>query len=188
MKKILVIDNYDSFVYNLVCILQKFRDFSVDIFKNDKISLEEVQNYNKILLSPGPGIPQEAGIMPLIIKEFASQKSILGVCLGHQAIAECFGTELVNLPEPLHGVSSPIQIKKSDYLFEGIPNSFQIGHYHSWVVSEKLGQDLESLAVDDKNNLMAIRHQHYDLRGVQFHPESILTEYGEKIIQNWLTH
>ena len=133
--KILVIDNYDSFVYNLVHILKGLAVETVDVIKNDKININEVAGYDKILLSPGPGIPKDAGLMPAIIQKYASSKSILGVCLGHQAIAECFGGTLINLKEPLHGIASDITIMKQDYLFANLPTHFKIGHYHSWVVN-----------------------------------------------------
>lgn len=184
--KILVIDNYDSFVYNLVHILKGLAVETVDVIKNDKININEVAGYDKILLSPGPGIPKDAGLMPAIIQKYASSKSILGVCLGHQAIAECFGGTLINLKEPLHGIASDITIMKQDYLFANLPTHFKIGHYHSWVVNTQLTAELEVLAKDDKDNIMALKHIDFDVRGVQFHPESILTEYGKNIIENWI--
>lgn len=186
--KILVIDNYDSFVFNLVHILHELGFNQIDVRKNDQIRLEEVINYDKILLSPGPGLPENSGIMPEIIKTFGTQKSILGVCLGHQAIAESFGGKLINLKEPLHGIASAINIKKTDYLFDKIPANFKIGHYHSWVVANDLPTGLECIATDSSHNIMAIRHQTYDLRGVQFHPESVLTEHGKQFIYNWANH
>lgn len=186
--KILVIDNYDSFVYNLVHILKGLAVETVDVIKNDKIDINEVAGYDKILLSPGPGIPKDAGLMPTIIQQYAASKSILGVCLGHQAIAECFGGSLYNLKEPLHGIASDISIIKQDYLFANLPPHFKIGHYHSWVVNAQLPSKLEILAKDDKNNIMALKHIDFDVRGVQFHPESILTEYGKNIIENWINH
>ena len=186
--KILVIDNYDSFVFNLVHILHELGFNQIDVRKNDQIILKEVDNYDKILLSPGPGLPKNAGIMPEIIKTFGTKKSILGVCLGHQAIAESFGGKLINLKEPLHGIASAINIKKTDYLFDKIPTSYKIGHYHSWVVANDLPAELECIATDSNQNIMAIRHKTYDLRGVQFHPESVLTEYGKQLIYNWANH
>ncbi len=187
--KILVINNYDSFVYNLVHLIHSIRNEEVTVIKNDKISLEGIQAFDKILLSPGPGLPKEAGIMPSLIKHFASEKSILGVCLGHQAIAEAFASTLINLEEPLHGVSSQIKILKEDYLFQDCPTHFKIGHYHSWCVEESsLSADLEILAKDENGNIMSIRHKKFDLRGVQFHPESILTENGKQILTNWINH
>jgi anthranilate synthase component II len=185
--KVLVIDNYDSFVFNLVHMLYNLNVEDITVIKNDKISLDEIQSYDKILLSPGPGIPKDAGLMPQIIKQFAPTKSILGVCLGHQAIAECFGASLKNLEEPLHGVASTINILEENYLFEKCPKTFHIGHYHSWVVEENtLANDLEILAKDEKGNIMSIGHKTYDVRGVQFHPESVLTENGMQIITNWI--
>lgn len=186
--KILVIDNYDSFVYNLVHILQALQIGSIDVIKNDEVELQSVKAYDKILLSPGPGIPKNAGLMPTIIQQYASAKSILGVCLGHQAIGENFGGTLINLNEPLHGIASDITILKQDYLFENVPLRFKIGHYHSWVVNHPLPKEIEILANDEKGNIMALKHIVYDVRGVQFHPESILTEHGKTIIENWIKH
>jgi len=184
---ILVIDNYDSFVFNLVLILRNIANVtSVTVKKNDKINLQEVASFDKILLSPGPGVPKDAGLMPQIIKEFSSTKSILGVCLGHQAIAEAFGGSLRNLASPLHGVASNIQLKKEDYLFEKTSATFKIGHYHSWVVNNDLPNELECMAYDKDKNIMAIRHKKFDVRGVQFHPESVLTEHGIQMITNWI--
>ena len=184
--RILVIDNYDSFVYNLVHILKSLEVETVDVIQNDKINIDEVAGYNKILLSPGPGIPKYAGLMPAILQQYATSKSILGVCLGHQAIAECFGGTLINLKEPLHGIASDITIIQQDYLFANLPLHFKIGHYHSWVVSTQLPKELEILAKDDKDNIMALKHVYFDVRGVQFHPESILSEHGKTIIENWI--
>lgn len=186
--KILVIDNYDSFVYNLIHIIKELNFKDITIIKNDKISIDEVAQYDKILLSPGPGIPKNAGIMPEVIQRYAATKSILGVCLGHQAIAEAFGAKLINLPEPLHGIDSQMIIEKPDYLFEKIPSKIQIGHYHSWVVSLEDSDEIEILAKDERNNVMAIKHKLFDLRGVQFHPESVLTEYGKEMIKNWISN
>ncbi len=187
MKKILVIDNYDSFVFNLVHIIREL-GYQPDVFRNDKISLEAVNQYDKILLSPGPGIPSEAGIMLELIKEYAPTKSILGVCLGHQAIGEAFGGELLNLPEVLHGISSRVTIIDiEETLFKDLPNQFKIAHYHSWVVKEKsIEGKLVVTARDAQGNLMALRHPRFDVHGVQFHPESVLTEYGKQMINNWL--
>jgi anthranilate synthase component 2 len=187
--KILVIDNYDSFVFNLVHMLYNLGVEDITVVKNDKISLDEIESYDKILLSPGPGIPKDAGLMPEIITCFAPSKSILGVCLGHQAIAEIFGATLKNLEEPLHGIASSITIFQENYLFEDCPKNFKIGHYHSWVVEEKsIVNELEILAKDEKGNIMAIGHKTYNVRGVQFHPESVLTENGKQIIANWIKH
>lgn len=185
--KILVLDNYDSFTYNLVYIIRQlgYGD-RMDVFRNDKISLEDVAQYDKILLSPGPGIPSEAGIMPELLNRYAAEKSILGVCLGHQAIGETFGGSLINLSEVLHGVASQVKVER-DLLFEGIPDTFPIGRYHSWVIDEStLSSDLEMIAKTPDGQIMAVRHKQFAVRGVQFHPESILTENGVKIIQNWL--
>lgn len=184
--KILVVDNYDSFVYNLVHILYNLGVDEVEVLKNDKIDLESINNFDKILLSPGPGIPKEAGLMPEIIKRFASSKSILGICLGHQAIAESFGGSLINMQTPLHGVASALTITQEDYLFDGISSGINVGHYHSWIVDNKLPDTLEVLATDESGNIMALRHKEYDVRGLQFHPESVLTESGIAMIANWL--
>lgn len=184
--KILVIDNYDSFVFNLVHMLYALGVEHVEVVKNNQFNIEAVAEYDKILLSPGPGIPEEAGLMPEVIKRYASSKSILGVCLGHQAIAESFGGKLLNLGTPLHGVASQIQFSEADYLFDGLPQNFAIGHYHSWVVDAALPPSLKLLAQDAAGNIMAIKHAEFDLRGVQFHPESILTEHGIKIMENWI--
>ncbi|MEP6795330.1 MAG: aminodeoxychorismate/anthranilate synthase component II [Saprospiraceae bacterium] len=186
--KILVIDNYDSFVYNLVHMLYNLGVADIDIVKNDKVDLNMITTYDKILLSPGPGIPDEAGLMKKVIEMYAPSKSILGICLGHQAIGEVFGGTLVNLDEPLHGVASRITIIHNDYLFENTPSQFDIGHYHSWVVSPKVPDAIEILAKDEYGNIMAMKHKIYDVRGVQFHPESVLTEYGKTIIGNWINH
>ncbi len=185
--KILVLDNYDSFTYNLVYIVRQLGYGEVmDVFRNDKISLEEVDKYDKILLSPGPGVPSEAGIMPELIARYAAEKSILGVCLGHQAIGEAFGGSLTNLSEVLHGVASKVSVQE-DLLFKQIPDIFSIGRYHSWVIEEStLSPDLEVIARTPDQQIMAVRHKKFNVRGVQFHPESILTENGAKIMQNWL--
>ncbi|SEF97396.1 anthranilate synthase component II [Algoriphagus boritolerans] len=185
--KILVLDNYDSFTYNLVYIVRQLGyGTKMDVFRNDKISLEDIDQYDKIILSPGPGLPSEAGIMPELLKQYAETKSILGVCLGHQAIGEAFGGSLINLSEVLHGVASNVTIQK-DLLFEGIPDTFNIGRYHSWVIDEStLSPDLEVIARTPDQQIMAVRHKKLNVRGVQFHPESILTENGVKIMQNWL--
>ena len=187
--KILVFDNYDSFTYNLVHLVEKITHEKVDVFRNDQIALEKVKEYDKIILSPGPGIPEEAGLLLPLIKEYASTKSILGVCLGHQAIGEAFGGKLINLSTVYHGVATPIQIdskKKSD-LFKDLPDTIEVGRYHSWIIDEKnFPEELEITARDENNYIMALQHKKYDVRGVQFHPESILTPDGEKIMRNWL--
>lgn len=186
--KILVIDNYDSFVYNIVHILRNEPDVEVDVVYNDQIDIATVNQYDKILLSPGPGIPSEAGQLMEVIERFATEKPMLGVCLGHQALSEYFGGSLTNLERPLHGVQSALSTALPDYLFEETPNTFQIGHYHSWVVDPGSLEQLEVTAVDEQGNVMAIRHPLHDIRGVQFHPESILTEHGKQLIKNWLKH
>lgn len=185
--KILVLDNYDSFTYNLVYIIRElgYGD-SMDIIRNDKISLEEVDAYDKILLSPGPGLPSEAGIMPELIKKYAPSKDILGVCLGHQAIGEAFGAGLINLTEVVHGVASKIKIKP-DLLFDGLPEYFTVGRYHSWVIdATMLPEVLEVTSKTPDGQIMAIKHKEFEVRGLQFHPESILTENGVQIIKNWI--
>jgi anthranilate synthase component 2 len=185
--KILVLDNYDSFTYNLVHIIRAL-GHPMDIFRNDKISLEEVKKYDKILLSPGPGIPDEAGIMKQVIKEYGPTKSILGICLGHQGIGEVYGATLFNIPKVLHGVTSSVTLRDSDeYLFEGVPKIFQGTHYHSWAVrAESITPELEVTAVNDEGLVMGLRHVSHDVRGLQFHPESIMTPEGPKMIANWL--
>lgn len=186
--KILVVDNYDSFVYNIVHLLYEIGVAEIDVIKNDELDFSTIDDYDKIVLSPGPGIPENAGMMPQLLKEFAATKSILGICLGHQAIAEYFGTQLINLAAPLHGVASEIEILKDDYLFQNLPTNFKIGHYHSWVVSLAISDDLEILAKDGFGNIMALKHKNYDVLGLQFHPESILTENGKTILTNWINH
>jgi anthranilate synthase component II len=185
--KILVLDNYDSFTYNLVYIIRQLGfGNQMEIYRNDKISLEAVDQYDKILLSPGPGVPADSGIMPQLLKQYAAKKSILGVCLGHQAIGEAFGGDLTNLSEVLHGVASEVKVEQ-DLLFEGIPETFKIGRYHSWVINESsLSPDLEVIARTPDQQIMAVRHKKFQVRGVQFHPESILTENGVQLIKNWL--
>lgn len=186
MKKILVIDNYDSFTYNLVHYLEAF-GCDVTVKRNDKLTLEEVDAFDKIVLSPGPGIPDEAGLLKSIIKTYASSKSILGVCLGLQAIAEVFGGSLINLDTVYHGMASTIKIVAKDaVLYRNIPETLEVGRYHSWIVSPKLPTDLVVTSVDDEGQIMSLKHKHYDVRGVQFHPESILTPQGEQILRNWV--
>jgi anthranilate synthase component 2 len=186
--KILVLDNYDSFTYNLVQYIERVLKSPVDVFRNDQISLEEIGGYDKILISPGPGIPEEAGITLELIRRYGPTKSILGVCLGHQAIAEAFGGSIVNLSTVYHGVVGQMkQIIPGDYLLEGVPVEFDAGRYHSWVVEpETLPEALEVTVENDEGYIMALRHREYDVRGVQFHPESVLTEYGGRIILNWV--
>ncbi len=184
--KIIVINNYDSFVYNIVHILRNIPNVEVDVVYNDQVDIPTINHYDKILLSPGPGIPHEAGQLMEVINRFATEKPILGVCLGHQAIGEFFGCTLTNLDKPLHGVQSKLTVTQEDYLFDQLPSSFQIGHYHSWVISPEELKELEVTAKDSKGNIMAVRHPHYDIRGVQFHPESILTEHGKQLLKNWI--
>jgi len=187
--KILVLDNYDSFTYNLVQYIERVLKAPVDVRRNDQIALKEIAIYDRILISPGPGIPEEAGIALDLIKEYGSTKSILGVCLGHQAIAEAYGGSIVNLDTVYHGVVGQMkQIVTGDYLLEGVPVDFDAGRYHSWVVEhETLPEELEITVENDEGYIMAIRHREYDVRGVQFHPESVLTEYGGRMILNWIT-
>ena len=211
--KILVFDNYDSFTYNLVHLVERILHQKVEVHRNDEILLERVKEYDKIILSPGPGLPGEAGLLLPLIKEYASSKSILGVCLGHQAIGEAFGGKLVNLDDVSHGVATPVRIvsressnvkrqtsnmnggsnsrltfHNSRNLFEGLPEVFEAGRYHSWIVSdENFPGELEVTARDDNNFIMALQHKTYDVQGVQFHPESVLTPMGEKILRNWLS-
>ncbi len=188
--KILVLDNYDSFTYNLVQYIQEILDQKVDVFRNDQIGLDEVANYDIIVLSPGPGVPSEAGIMPQLIRQYAPSKSIIGVCLGHQAIGEAFGGKIYNLDDVLHGIETPILVKDNEeLLFKGLPERFIGGRYHSWVVQkENLPNDLIITAEDEKGFIMGIRHAHHDVRGIQFHPESIMTEFGMEMLSNFLTH
>ena len=186
--KILVIDNYDSFTYNLVQYIERVIKKPVDVCRNDKISLDEVDTYDKILISPGPGIPTEAGITLDLIRRYGSTKSILGVCLGHQAIAEAYGGSIVNLTRVYHGVLGQMtQVLPGDYLMEGIPVDFDAGRYHSWVVEpDTLPDALEVTIENDEGYIMALRHKEHDVRGVQFHPESVLTEFGGKMILHWV--
>lgn len=188
MNKILVIDNYDSFTYNLVHYIEKLSGSRPAVFRNDEISLDEIGRYDKILLSPGPGIPVEAGICLDLIRKYSSGKSILGVCLGNQAIGEAFGAKLENLKQVFHGVATRIIVTNhGDPLFRGIPDSFIAGRYHSWVVShENLPDCLRVTCIDENNMIMALSHRKYNVKGVQFHPESVLTESGLEIINNWL--
>lgn len=185
--KILLFDNYDSFTYNLVHAIKSLGYENVDVYRNDKIELSQIDLYDKIILSPGPGLPSKAGIMMEVIKKYAGKKSILGVCLGHQAIAEVFGAKLENIPTVFHGVQTAIKIMKEDYLFAGLPNEILAGRYHSWIVSKSDFPDkLEVTAVDKAGDIMALKHKTLDLHGVQFHPESMLTPDGVQIIQNFL--
>ena len=186
--KIIVIDNYDSFTYNLVQYIERIAGTEVTVARNDKIALEEVAVYDKIVISPGPGIPDEAGISKAVIEKYGPQKSILGVCLGHQAIAEVYGGSIRNLDTVYHGVSSEIeQTVANEALFRGIPGKFDAGRYHSWIVeAEPFPESLEVTATNGDGDIMALRHREYDVRGVQFHPESVLTEFGGMMIKNWI--
>lgn len=186
--KILVLDNYDSFTYNLIHYVKELTDAQVDVYRNDKISLDEVDGYDKILLSPGPGIPSEAGIMPELIKRYAATKSILGVCLGHQAIVEAFGGEIFNLDSVYHGVETEmIRTDSTEPFFEGVPEKFTAGRYHSWnAVKENMPGCLKVTSVDDQGMVMSVSHADYNVKGVQFHPESVLTKHGKTMIKNWV--
>ncbi|MEP6465777.1 MAG: aminodeoxychorismate/anthranilate synthase component II [Parafilimonas sp.] len=191
--KILIFDNYDSFTYNLVHLVEKITHEKVDVFRNDKIALEKIKEYDKIILSPGPGIPSEAGLLLPLIKEYASTKPILGVCLGHQAIGEAFGATLTNLSTVFHGVATPVRKVESknsavnSQLFNGLPETFEVGRYHSWIVSkENFPDELEITAEDENGFIMGLQHKTFNVQGVQFHPESVLTPDGEKIMRNWL--
>ena len=185
--KVLIIDNYDSFTYNLVHLVQSILNQKIDVIRNDKLDLNQIGEYDKIILSPGPGIPDEAGQLKDVIKKYASTKSIFGVCLGLQAIAEVFGAELANMSHVYHGIASEIKLISDDKLFNKLPKTFLAGRYHSWIVSNnKLPASLEVTASDSDGSIMALSHKTYDVKGVQFHPESILTEHGEQIIRNWL--
>src|SRR5665811_900733 len=186
--KILIFDNYDSFTYNLVHLVEKILHQKVDVYRNDQIALEKVKEYDKIILSPGPGIPNEAGLLLPLIKEYAPTKSILGVCLGHQAIGEAFGGTLINLSTVYHGVATNCELSVENCeLFKGLPNNIKVGRYHSWIVSDKnFPDELEVTARDENNYIMALQHKTFDVQGVQFHPESIFTPDGEQIMRNCL--
>ncbi|MCP4121573.1 MAG: aminodeoxychorismate/anthranilate synthase component II [Bacteroidetes bacterium] len=186
MKKILMLDNYDSFTYNLVHIFEAL-GVEVDVFRNDRITIEEAGKYENIVLSPGPGLPDEAGILLPLIREYACSKRILGVCLGHQAIGQVFGAELVNMKKVVHGKSKNTKVTGDDRLFKDLPASFETGRYHSWVLDEQTVQSpLIVTAVDDDGFIMAVKHEVYDVHGVQFHPESVMTPMGKQMMENWL--
>jgi len=186
MKKILVIDNYDSFTYNLVHYLEDL-NCEVTVYRNDEFEIDEIATFDKILLSPGPGIPDEAGLLKEVIAKYAPTKSILGVCLGQQAIGEVFGGTLSNLDKVYHGVATNVRTVVSDeILFEGLGNEFEVGRYHSWVVDANLPDVLEATSVDENGQIMSLRHKTFDVRGVQFHPESVLTPKGKMILENWI--
>lgn len=189
MKKILIIDNYDSFTYNLVHYVRELSNAQVNVRRNDQLSVEEAAAYDGILISPGPGIPDEAGISKEVIKTYAPTHRILGVCLGHQAIGEVFGAGLVNLDTVYHGLATTMEKTDEDEaLFRGLPGRFEAGRYHSWIVdSNNLPAELKVTAVDENGQIMAMRHKSYDVRGVQFHPESVLTPRGKEMIKNWLS-
>lgn len=180
-----MIDNYDSFTYNLVHYLEEMQ-CNVVVKRNDKLSLDEVDAFQKIVLSPGPGIPDEAGLLKAIIAKYAPTKSIFGVCLGQQAIGEVFGGRLINLDEVYHGVATTVEIVKNDPIFEGLPKTIEVGRYHSWVVDPDLPETLIATSFDAKGQLMSLRHRDYDVCAVQFHPESVLTPQGKKILENWI--
>lgn len=183
--KVLMIDNYDSFTYNLVHYLEDL-DCEVTVRRNDQLSLEEVEGFPNIVLSPGPGLPDEAGLLKEIIRRFAPSKRILGVCLGQQAIGEVFGGRLINLDQVHHGVASTIKLIGDDPLFRGMDRELEVGRYHSWVVDPELPEVLEATSVDQSGQIMSLRHKTFDVCGVQFHPESVLTPKGKQILKNWL--
>jgi anthranilate synthase component 2 len=186
--KTLVLDNYDSFTFNLVQLLRESGCGDLDVIRNNRLTLGDVEKYDRILLSPGPGIPSEAGLMPEIVRTFAGRKSILGICLGHQCIGEIYGGTLVNMAAPVHGKAVHTTVlAKQCRIFRGLPERFLTGRYHSWLVSrENLPGEIEVIAEDDNGAVMGLRHRIYDLFGLQFHPESVLTEYGREMIVNWL--
>jgi anthranilate synthase component 2 len=188
-KKVLVIDNYDSFTYNLVHLINEI-GYEVEVWRNDKFALEDVAQYDKILLSPGPGLPEEAGLLLDVIKTYAPTKSIFGVCLGQQAIAEVFGGKLLNLGRPMHGIATAIDVlDTAELTFTDCPAEINVGRYHSWVVdNDAFPACLKVTATDKDGQIMALRHQDFDVRGVQFHPESVLTAHGKQMIKNWLDH
>lgn len=185
--KILIFDNYDSFTYNLVHLVKELGYTDVDVFRNDKIALEDVAKYDKIILSPGPGVPSEAGLLLPLIKEYAGKRPILGVCLGHQAIGEAFGAQLKNLEDVYHGVATRINITQPDYIFDTLGRELEVGRYHSWIVDNNgLPDCIEITATDNNGQIMALKHKEFDVHGVQFHPESVLTPAGETIVKNFL--
>lgn len=185
--KILIFDNYDSFTYNLVHLVKELGYTDVDVFRNDKIALKDVAKYDKIILSPGPGIPSEAGLLLPLIKEYAGKRPILGVCLGHQAISEAFGAQLKNLEDVYHGVATRINITQPDYIFDTLGSELEVGRYHSWIVDNNgLPDCIEITATDNNGQIMALKHKEFDVHGVQFHPESVLTPAGETIVKNFL--
>lgn len=182
-----MIDNYDSFTYNLVHYIEEL-GCQVDVYRNDELELDIIDAYDKIILSPGPGIPEEAGLLKSIIATYAATKRIFGVCLGQQAIAEVFGAQLINLDQVYHGVATQINVVKEHYLFKDLPSNLEVGRYHSWVVHPELPEVLEATSVDLEGQVMSLRHKTYDVSAVQFHPESILTPDGKQLLKNWLAH
>lgn len=185
MKKVFVIDNYDSFTYNLVHYLEEL-DCEVTVKRNDEFELDELEYYPLLLLSPGPGIPDESGLLKAVIERYAPSKKILGICLGQQAIGEVFGASLINLDKVYHGIATPVKVIKEDVLFKDLPDVFDIGRYHSWVVAAPLPEALIATSVDEEGQLMSLRHKTYDVCAVQYHPESVLTPHGKKILDNWI--
>ena len=184
--KTVIIDNYDSFTYNLAHLVKELGT-EVDVLRNDKFELEELEKYDKIILSPGPGIPEEAGLLLEVIRTYAGRKPILGVCLGEQAIGQAFGGKLTNLSEVFHGIQTNVKIKNKDYVFSGLPTEIPVGRYHSWVVdTEGFPEELVITAISSEGQIMALKHQEYDVHGIQFHPESVLTPDGKQIVGNWL--
>ena len=187
MEKILIYDNYDSFTYNIVHLVNSL-GYDADVYRNDRISIEQAGAYERMIISPGPGLPCESGILPELLRRYAPHKSILGICLGHQAIGECFGAHLENLPHVYHGVATPVKVIGQDPIFDGLGGEFTVGRYHSWVVSdEDFPSCLNVTARDGNGQIMALAHRRYDVRGVQFHPESILTPQGHILMKNWLS-
>lgn len=187
MEKILIFDNYDSFTYNIVHLVNSL-GYDADVYRNDRISIEQAGAYERMIISPGPGLPCESGILPELLHRYAPHKSILGICLGHQAIGECFGAHLENLPHVYHGVATPVKVIGQDPIFDGLGGEFTVGRYHSWVVSdEDFPSCLNVTARDGNGQIMALAHRRYDVRGVQFHPESILTPQGHILMKNWLS-
>ncbi len=186
--KVLLLDNYDSFTYNLKQLITQFGELQLDILKNDQLTLEEVKKYDKIVLSPGAGLPKEAGIMPDIIREYGSEKPILGICLGHHAIAEVYGAKLFNLEQAVHGIARETTVLKQDLLFDSLEKQFKVGLYHSWAVSDDdFPDDLEIIARSEMGIIMALRHKVFNVKSLQFHPESILTPQGKRMVWNWLS-
>ena len=184
--KTVIIDNYDSFTYNLAHLVKELGT-EVDVLRNDKFELEELEKYDKIILSPGPGIPEEAGLLLEVIRTYAGRKPILGVCLGEQAIGQAFGGKLTNLSEVFHGIQTNVKIKNKDYIFDGLPTEIPVGRYHSWVVgADGFPEELMVTAISPEGQIMALKHREYDVHGIQFHPESVLTPDGKQIIGNWL--